>query len=219
MPEVSGNTVNGLGEAEFRRPTHVYWHDPETLHHGEMPKWFYTQNTDHEGIRQARADREKIHAIELPPVNADALQQSAADWTSQLQAHAATLDFELFGITAFNPEWTFDGCEVDRKWIIMIGVAHDYEQIKKAPGNESGAEVIRQYGRASKASKDGADVLDRGHQGIVVWPYDGFPGGRQWPVCIQVRHGLSKSQHTAVTYISGHEARESSLPRTQRHVV
>lgn len=37
MPEVSGNTVNGLGEAEFRRPT---------------------------------------------------------------------LDFELFGITAFNPEWT-----------------------------------------------------------------------------------------------------------------
>ena len=32
MPEVSGNTINGLGETEIRRPTHVYWHEPETLH-------------------------------------------------------------------------------------------------------------------------------------------------------------------------------------------
>ncbi len=69
MPEVSGNTINGLGETEIRRPTHVYWHEPETLHHGEMQKWFYTQNMDHEGIKKARADREKIHAIVVPPVS------------------------------------------------------------------------------------------------------------------------------------------------------
>ena len=69
MPEMSGNTINGLGEAEIRRPTHVYWHEPDTLHHGEMQKWFYTQNMDHEGIKKARADREKIHAIVVPPVS------------------------------------------------------------------------------------------------------------------------------------------------------
>ena len=58
MPEVSGNSVNGLGEKEIRRPTYVYWHEPETLHHGEMQKWFYTQNMDHEGIKKVRAERE-----------------------------------------------------------------------------------------------------------------------------------------------------------------
>jgi len=153
MPEMSGNTVNGLGETETRRPTHVYWHDPDTLHHGEMQKWFYTQNMDHEGIQKARADREKIHAIKVPPVSDEPLQQSAENWTNELKAHAATLDFELLGITAFNPAWSYDGYELSRKWIIMIGVAHDYDQINEAPGNTSGAEVIRQYGRASKGSK------------------------------------------------------------------
>ena len=173
MPEVSGNTVNGLGETEFRRPRHVYWHDPETLHHGEMQKWFYTQNMDHEGIQKARADREKIHAIEVPPVSGEPLQQSAEDWTNGLKAQAATLDFELFGITAFRSEWTFDGFDLDQKWMIMIGVAHDYEQIRKAPDNDSGAEVIRQYGRASKASKDIATwIRERG--------WDAEPFGGPW---------------------------------------
>lgn len=112
MPEVSGNTVNGLGEEAFRRPKHVYWHDPDSLHHGEMQKWFYTQNMDNEAIQQARADREKIHAIELAPVNDVTAEQSAEEWTSAITEHADTLDFELFGITAFDPAWT------DRKSVV-----------------------------------------------------------------------------------------------------
>jgi ferredoxin len=171
MPEVSGNTINGLGETELRRPRHVYWHDPETLHHGEMQKWFYTQTMDHEGIQKARADREKIHAVEIPPVTGEPLQQSAEAWTSDLKAHAATLDFELFGITAFNPDWSYEGYDLNRKWVIMIGVAHDYEQIARAPDNYAGAEVIRQYGRAGKASKDiTAWIHERG------WDADPFGG-------------------------------------------
>ena len=88
-----------------------------------------------------------------------------------LKAHAATLDFELFGITAFNPEWSFEGYDLQRKWIIMIGVAHDYEQISEAPDNTAGAEVIRQYGRASKASKEVATWIRE--RGWDADPYDG----------------------------------------------
>ena len=171
MPDISGNAVNGLGESEVRRPTYVYWHEPEALHHGEMQKWFYTQNMDHEGILKARADREKIHTIDVPPVSGERLRQSAEDWTDAIKAHAATLDFELFGITAFNPQWSFDGIELNRKWVIMIGVAHDYEQIIKAPDNDAGAEVIRQYGRASKASKDVATWIQK--RGWEADPYFG----------------------------------------------
>ena len=171
MPEVSGNSVNGLGETEVRRPTHVYWHEPDALHHGEMQKWFYTQNMDHAAIKKTRADREKIHAIEVPPVSAESLQQSAEDWTKQLKAHAATCDFELFGITAFNPQWSYEGYDLKRKWAIMLGVAHDYELIKTAPDIIAGAEVIRQYGRASKASKDIATWIRE--RGWDADPYDG----------------------------------------------
>ena len=68
---------------------------------------------------------------------------------------------ELFGVTAMNPAWTFDDSSVDFEQIIMIGVAHDYDEIKKAPEAAAGAEVIRQYGRAAKAAKDIASWIRR----------------------------------------------------------
>jgi NAD-dependent dihydropyrimidine dehydrogenase PreA subunit len=154
VPEVSGNTINGLGEPVKRQASPIYWHDPDSLAHGELQKWFYTQNANDEYINKARADRAGILAIEMPPIAAESLQQSSEVWTTQLQAHAQTLDMELFGITAFQPEWTFERMRISQRWIIMIGVAHDYEQIRTAPATSAGAEVIRQYGRGAKAAKD-----------------------------------------------------------------
>jgi ferredoxin len=154
IPPVSGNDINGLGESEFRRAKPIYWHDPDTLAHGKLQSWFYTQNTDDPAIIKSREDRAKILAIEVPPVSGEPLQQSAEDWTRDLAALVETLDMELFGITALNPDWTFEGVNLPQKWIIMIGIAHDYEQIKTAPRMTAGAEVVRQYGRGSKAAKD-----------------------------------------------------------------
>lgn len=154
MPAVSGNTINGMGETAFRRASRVYWHDPAAIAHGALQKWFYTQDPDSPAIEQARAERAKILAMEVPPVTGEPLQQSAADWSRQLAAHARSLDLELFGIAAFKPEWTFAGEALDYQWAVMIGVAHDYAQIKTAPEAAAGAEVVRQYGRANKAAKD-----------------------------------------------------------------
>ena len=55
---------------------------------------------------------------------------SSGELTQRLSDYADTLDFELFGITAFDPEWVFDDMEAEGKWVVMIGVAHDYERIK-----------------------------------------------------------------------------------------
>ena len=176
-PPVSGNAINGLGETEFRRATHVYWHDPETLHHGAMQKWFYTQNADDPDINRARERRAKILEVEVPPVSDTPVQRSADEFTKQLTEHASTLDFELFGITALRQEWVFQGMEANRKWIIMMGVAHDYDEISKAPKNAAGAEVIRQYGRAVKASKDVAAWIRS--QG---WEADCLTGPMSGPV-------------------------------------
>ena len=40
LPDVSGNTLNGRGEREERRPTPIYWHDAEILPHGKLMQWY-----------------------------------------------------------------------------------------------------------------------------------------------------------------------------------
>ncbi|MGI9205625.1 MAG: 4Fe-4S dicluster domain-containing protein [Woeseiaceae bacterium] len=161
IPAESGNDINGLGEKTFRRAQPIYWHDPDSLAHGKLQSWFYTQNADDPAIIKSREDRAEILAVEVPPVTGEPLQQSAEDWTRELQAHVDTLDLELFGITALNADWAFDGVDLPQKWIVMIGIAHDYEQIKTAPAMTAGAEVVRQYGRGSKAAKDIATWIRR----------------------------------------------------------
>jgi ferredoxin len=175
MPSISGNTVNGVGEREFRRASPVYWRDPDTLQHGELQKWFYTQNVDNKAIEEARAVREKILEIEVPPPTAEPLQQTAGKWTADLSSYADTLDMELFGIAKFRVEWTFDDANLDHEWVIMIGVAHDYDELKKAPELTAGAEVIRQYGRGIKAAKDIATWIRE--RGWNAEPYGGPMSG------------------------------------------
>lgn len=167
VPETSGNTINGVGEEGFRRASPIYWHDPDTLVHGELQKWFYTQDPDNVAIAKAREAREKFLDIEVPPVSSEPLDRSAEAWSSDLRAFAATLDMELFGITALQEKWLFERHNLSQKWIIMIGVAHDYDQIKHAPEDLAGAEVIRQYGRGTKAAKDIATwIRERGRDAV-----------------------------------------------------
>jgi len=175
MPAISGNTINGMGESEFRRASPVYWHDPDTLHHGDLQNWFYTQHQDDPAIEKSREARARILDIEVPPVSGEPLQQSAEEWFENLTSYADTLDMELLGITAFKPEWTFEGVDLSSKWIVMIGVAHDYEEIIKAPRTTAGAEVIRQYGRGIKAAKDIASWFHE--RGWDATPYGGPMAG------------------------------------------
>ncbi len=167
VPKISGNAINGVGEENFRRASPIYWHDPDTLLHGEMQKWFYTQNPDNVAIAKAREARAKILDIEIPPVSSEPLDQSAEAWTSDLRSFVATLDMELFGITSLKEEWLFERHNLSQEWIIMIGVAHDYDQIKHAPEDLAGAEVVRQYGRGTKAAKDiAAWIRERGRDAV-----------------------------------------------------
>lgn len=154
VPAISGNAINGLGETSYRRARPVYWRDPETIAHGGLQKWFYENDPDNAAITEARAERQKVLDQPYSDVTGEPLQQSAETWSGQLTDYAESLDLELFGITRFKPEYTFEGAELDYAWVIMAGVAHDYERITKAPRPEAGAEVVRQYGRAAKACKD-----------------------------------------------------------------
>ena len=50
-------------------------------------------------------------------------------------------------------DWVFEGHEITQSRVIMIGVQHDYDQIRAAPAPEAGLEVMAQYTRAAAAAK------------------------------------------------------------------
>ena len=43
FPEISGNTVNGLGESEWRAPSPFFWHPPDRQTHGELQQFIVAQ--------------------------------------------------------------------------------------------------------------------------------------------------------------------------------
>jgi hypothetical protein len=176
-PEVSGNSINGLGEKARRRPRHVYWAtDPDQIPHGAMQRWFYANDPDNPHILKARAERQKILDAPLGPVEGAPVERSPEDWTRALQDFATTADFEMVGVAEMNPDWVFEGAEVREARIVMIGVAHDYDAIAAAPEAPAGAEVVRQYGRAAGASKAVAGWLRA--QGWPAEPVTGPMSGR-----------------------------------------
>jgi len=161
-PAISGNTINGLGETAARRPTPVYWHAPDATPHGPLQLWFLSRITP--AVQAARVERQQYIDQVLPPVHATALQQDAATWTAQVKAAALAAGADAVGITRMQPQWVYDGHTVTQQWVIVLGVAHDWDAMRTAPDEPAAAEVIRQYGRGIRVAKAVAGFIrERGH--------------------------------------------------------
>lgn len=153
-PDVSGNTINGLGADKTRRPDVVFWApNPDEIAFGDVQKWFYMAQPDSAAMREERAKRQVILDAVLPDVNPVAVTQSGADWTTSLDQFVEAGDCDMVGVTPLHDEWVFAGQDVLFSNVIVLGVQHDYNEIKQAPAFEAGVEVVRQYGRAAAASK------------------------------------------------------------------
>lgn len=152
-PEVSGNTINGLGEAAYRRPSKVYWSlDTSDIPHGKMQEWFYTVDPGDARFEEARAQRREMLATPLPEVAPVAENRSPEAWTLALQDFVDAGDCEKTGVAEMSPEWVFEGKSVPYSRILVAGVQHDYAEISHAPEPRAGAEVMVQYNRAMAVS-------------------------------------------------------------------
>src|SRR5262249_25961304 len=69
-PAVSGNAINGQGDAAPGQPKPIYWHDPDRTPHGPLQRWFYSQSASDPLLTQARAERQKIIEMPLGPLAA-----------------------------------------------------------------------------------------------------------------------------------------------------
>lgn len=171
-PGVSGNAINGLGEAVFRRPEVVYWApEPDDIPHGRMQRWFYSVRPDEPALVRARAERQVILDRPMPEVTGAPAEQAPAQWTEALERFAADGTCERVGVAEMREEWLFEGQETGFARVIVLAVQHDYDEIARAPAPEAAGEVIRQYGRAAGAAKAVAGWLRQ--QGWEAEPVTG----------------------------------------------
>ena len=161
-PAISGNTINGVGETDVRKPSPIYWHAPESTAHGKLQLWFYGRMTP----IVLRAREERMRAMELPvaPLAEHRVERGADEWTRLVKDAARAAGADAVGITRMQPEWVYEGYEVAQQWVIMLCVAHDWDELRTAPADTAAAEVIRQYGRGITVAKGVASFLrEQGH--------------------------------------------------------
>ena len=156
FPEISGNTVNGVGETERRRPSPFFWHPPDRQTHGELQQYLVNNlrpasGEDH-SFRNPAVDR----GPELIPVAEAHTEKSPEQWVKEIKNFVLSDEGDLVGITPLLDEYVYEGYHVDEPWVILIGVAHDYEKLSRVPGSPEDLtgyhEIHDQYNRAARVA-------------------------------------------------------------------
>ncbi|MCF8473640.1 MAG: 4Fe-4S dicluster domain-containing protein [Emcibacter sp.] len=153
MPDISGNSINGLHETAVRRSSPIYWQSPELTPFGPLMAWFFKQSPDDERMKTAQENRAKTLASVIPPVAPTQQQKSASDWRRLIKEIGLKSGGDIIGIAKMQPEWVIETFNIPQKSVIMIGVSMDYDELKHAPEMPAAVEVIRQYDRGHKVSR------------------------------------------------------------------
>ena len=166
----SGHAVNGLNETETRPPHMVWWApDMDAATFGRAQLWFYQHEEPDEEMRDLRARRLQAVESPLPPVASERAERSPEAWTEQLNRFVASGDCEMTGVARLKPEWVYDDQATDLPNVIVLGVQHDYEELRHVPELRGGKDVTRQYLRAAEVSKKvAAWVRDQGYRADAV---------------------------------------------------
>ncbi len=174
-PDVSGNTINGLGEQELRRPAPIYWHDPDRTPHGRLQVWMMDQGAKEPALHSKRAERAKIMAHQPIPVATTRIERPGSENGELVRDRAKALGADLVGLVRPDPLWVFEGSDFDYPWIIMLGVAMDYDMLATAPEVTAALAVVEGYTKGWQVAQPLADWIRS--QGWRAEPRGGPPAG------------------------------------------
>lgn len=176
FPAVSGNTVNGLGETERRRPSPVYWHyGMDELPHKALQDYYLRQfdaKPELQDFQHKYGGRGSGKPAEKPDVPT---QDSPENWVRRVKEHALATESDIVGIARVSQDWVFEGYEVPEPWVVMIGVAMNHAELAKAPAIESPKEVMAQYNRGTRAARAVAHFIQS--HGYAARPHGGPMAG------------------------------------------
>lgn len=159
FPETSGNAINGLGEETVRRPSPFFWHPPDRQTHGALQK----EVTDY----HRRSDAVRKWFSPNPPGGRgpDAIAQSgervsktAAEWSGIVKEFTLANESDLVGIAEIDPNWIYEGYDLDEPRVIIIGVEMDYAELAESPPSfenpRAAVVVAKEYNRAARACRE-----------------------------------------------------------------
>lgn len=174
-PAISGNAINGRGEREPRQASPFFWHPADQHPFGTL------QALASNGCRvnQAATDAfmEANTYPELVPVNPTRADRTPEAWTTLARDFALNHEADLFGATPVRAHYVVQGYSVDEPNVIVLGIAHDYEELRQVTADHASGrgitEVGRQYARGTRTSYALANWIRS--QGYAAKP---FPGPR-----------------------------------------
>lgn len=153
-PDISGNTVNGIGETEQHRPRPVFWRADGSIAHTDVLFYFYNRDKDNQRIVASRGLREEWHKMPLQEIASKKAEKSPEEWSELVKKAALERETDQAGICEYSPEWTYEDREHPKgKWAIVLAITHDYDNLNTAPHEDAYVEVMVQYARAAKAAK------------------------------------------------------------------
>ncbi len=169
----SGNAINGLGESEPRRASPFFWHPPTQHPYGGL------QNVARQSSRKCPGSLPVFMAAynhpEPIPVAPNRWEASPRELSAAMTAFALAHEADAVGIAAMRPLYVFEGYEIPDPWVIVLVLAHQYEQLKKVPSDETDGvgvtEIGTQYARGTRASFALADWIRS--QGYHACAYPG----------------------------------------------
>ena len=146
----SGNEINGLGETEPRRASHVFHNDgDDALPWDQLDNLFgYVMHW-----KVAYWIMRNMWNLRRATGPAAARRQEISDpdqMTSEIMARAKTLGADLVGVTDVKPHHVYEGHEVPYRFAISIGVEMDRGRMAGIPDNVAAGEVMRAYAQVGR---------------------------------------------------------------------
>jgi Pyruvate/2-oxoacid:ferredoxin oxidoreductase delta subunit len=189
-PEVSGNTINGVGEAEVRRPTPIMWHPPEMIAHGAVQTWFWGQGPNDPEVFAVRAERQRVISMPDAPIAAQQRDISPSEAVVEIERVARAAGAHLVGFVQPRPEWVFEGYTFDYPWIVMIGVRMDPEKMKLAPATPAAIEVASRYTQGWAVARETSNWIRQ--QGWRAQPHSGPEAGALLSIPAAIEAGFGQ---------------------------
>jgi len=148
--KITGNQVNGLKEKQFRRPVRVYHAPDRKIAYRAVNLSFILKGLLRlQGQVSIGGLVRKWQSLKLDDVAGEASATPDAEaFTQRMKDKAIELGAYEARATLMRQEWTYQGTVTKEKWVIMLAVPMDYQELSKAPFQDAADEVIRTYDKA-----------------------------------------------------------------------
>lgn len=151
---VSGNSINGLGETLPRQASPFFWHPPDQHPYGPL------QDVARQNSRKCPGSGPAFIAAYthplLVPVAETRTNATAEELTASATEFALAHEAGAVGIASMDPLYVFEGYSIKDPWVIVLALAPDYDRLKQLPSDETNGigvtEIGEQYARGTRVS-------------------------------------------------------------------